>query len=130
MISGKAILPSEVTRYGPMIDGFMRKPLQNAALLSSLDEYFSWLDTLKTICDNAIINGADSEIISSYSTYKRQEKGVNIMLALIQREYDISSDLMAVEIISESIQEIKDMIETIGSKISQARNAIGSNLID
>ena len=117
MISGKAILPSEVTRYGPLTDGFLRKPLQNAALISSIAEFFTWFEALKTQCEEARAKGADDAAVTSYFSLMRQERAVNRMLEIIRNEYGAGSDQMAADIIAESISEIEKSLADITRKI-------------
>jgi CheY-like chemotaxis protein len=116
MVSGKAVLPSEVTAYGPLIDGFLRKPLQNAVLISSIKDFFIWFDELKNQCEGARKGGADESAVSSYFTLRRQEKSMRLMLALIKREYESGGDMMANEIISDAIHKIEEFIEDICQK--------------
>jgi two-component system, OmpR family, response regulator len=125
MISGKAILPAEITRYGPLTDGFLRKPLQNATLIASIEEFFGWFEALTTQCDAARARGADEATVTSYFTLKRQERSVSRMLSIIRKEYGSGSDQMAAEIITDSINEIEDFIREISEKI--ATDEVGMN---
>ena len=117
MISGKAILPAEVTRYGPLTDGFLRKPLQNAVLISAIAEFFEWYDELKKQCDAARAGGVDESVINSYFSLKRQERSIHRMLEIIRKEYGAGSDLMAAEIIADSIREIENALAGISTQI-------------
>jgi CheY-like chemotaxis protein len=125
MISGKAILPSEVIRYGPMIDGFMRKPLQNAVLLSSISEFFSWIEHLKSICDAARDNGIDTGMVASYFSLVRQKHSVQRMLAIINAEYSSSADMMAAQLIADSLKEVEMFAGEINRKIAAIEKETG-----
>ena len=130
MISGKAILPSEVIRYGPMIDGFMRKPLQNAMLLSSISDFFIWIEELSAKCTAAREKGANDLLVSSYFSLKRQEKSVRRMLSIIQTEYSSSEDMMAAQLIADSLKEVEVFAQGICEKISAVEDEIGSAIKD
>ena len=119
MVSGKAILPSEVTAYGPLIDGFMRKPLLNSVLLSKIKDFFIWFDTLKEQCRTARSQGVDETIVSSYFSLMRQERSMTIMLDMIRKEYDSAGDQMAVGIINEAMQGIEVTIHDVSAKIQE-----------
>jgi DNA-binding NtrC family response regulator len=120
MISGKAILPGEVTRYGPLIDGFLRKPLQNATLISSIADFFSWYEALKAQCDAARIQGINESTVTTFLSLKRQERAINRMLQIIRNEYGSGSDQMAAKIIADSIREIEILLEGISCRIKDA----------
>lgn len=125
MISGKAILPSEVIRYGPQIDGFMRKPLQNALLLSSISDFFSWIDNLKERCKQAREKNADESELSLYFSLKRQEHSVRRMLSIIHAEYSTSADMMAAQLIADSLKEVENFADDITQKILVMEARIG-----
>lgn len=126
MVSGKAILPSEVTGYGPLIDGFMRKPLLNAVLISMIKDFFIWFDALKEDCRIARFQGVDDTVVSSYFTLKRQERSMKIMLQMIRKEYDSAGDQMAYDIIHEAIREIEDLIQGLSDKVLEYEATIRS----
>ena len=121
MISGKAILPAEVVRYGPLIDGFLRKPLQNAALIASIAEFLSWFEDLKAQCEDARAHGVDDASVASFFSLKRQDHSITRMLTMIRKEYGSGSDQMAADIIAESINEIEvfhtDIIRKIQANV-------------
>ncbi len=117
MISGKAILPVEVTRFGPLTDGFFRKPLQNAVLIASIAEFFRWFEALQGQCAEARAKGADDAAVASYFSLKRQERAINRMLSIIQKEYGGGSDQTEVNSIADSISEIITFIKEISQKI-------------
>ncbi|MFH0968272.1 MAG: response regulator [Methanobacteriota archaeon] len=117
MISGKAILPVEVIRYGPLIDGFLRKPLQNAILIASIAEFFGWFEALKVQCASARAKGADDSVVAEYFSLKRQDKAIKRMLSIIQKEYGGGSDRIAVDSITDSINEIETFHEGITQRL-------------
>lgn len=128
MISGKAILPAEVIRYGPMTDGFLRKPLQNAGLISSIAEFFRWFESLKEQCAGARTKGADDAVVTSYFSLKRQERAINRMLSIIQKEYGGENDNPTVDIIADSISEIEAFLDEISQKIEKIESELGGML--
>jgi len=124
MVSGKAILPSEISEYGPMIDGFMRKPLLNEALLANIREFFSWFDALEEDCKKARFQGTDESVISSYRSLRRKERSLSVMLAMIRREYDTGGDKIASEIINEAMNNVDSMILDISTRIHEHGDAM------
>ncbi len=126
MVSGKAILPSEVTAYGPLMDGFMRKPLLNAVLLSTIRDFFTWFDDLNDRCRKARFRGVDEDLVTAYASLCRQERSIGIMYNLIRREYDTPGDQMTSDIIGEAMEKIEELAHGISERISEYEPLITS----
>ncbi|HWQ67395.1 MAG TPA: response regulator [Methanospirillum sp.] len=124
MVSGKALLPLEITRYGPQIDGYLRKPLQNVHLITSLSDYFTWYDALRSRCFAASSAGVSSEAISKFFILKRQMRTLEQLVALIHREYDRSPDSFSGELISEEIANITTYVKGIRDQLMLAEQNI------
>lgn len=124
MISGKAILPQEVTQYGPLIDGYMRKPLQNAFLISSIAEYFSWFDSLRDRCEAAITAGRNPDDVALFFTLKRQERSVHLMYWMIKTEYEKNRDPASPHILIDAFNSIEAYIADMTEQIQVVESHI------
>jgi two-component system, OmpR family, response regulator len=125
MISGKAILPQEITNYAPSIDGYLRKPLQNVTLLQSLEDFFIWFEKLTTECERARKNGGDPDLVDQYFSSTREYRSSRQMNEMIHREYDKGRDNQPSDILTEAFAEIDSYIQTVEKKLRDTADKIG-----
>lgn len=125
MISGKAILPQEITNYAPSIDGYLRKPLQNVTLLQSLEDFFIWFEKLTTECERARKNGGDPDLVDQYFSITREYRSSRQMNEMIHREYDKGRDNQPSDILTEAFAEIDSYIQTVEKKLRDTADKIG-----
>ena len=125
MISGKAILPQEISQYGPFIDGYLRKPLQNVTLLNSISAFFDWFDLLREVRDKALVSGKDPELVESYFKMRREYRSISQMYQMVQHEYDKTRDSLAADILTEAFAEIEHYIESVAQKLKYTEGQLG-----
>lgn len=125
MISGKAILPQEITCYSPSIDGYLRKPLQNVTLLQSIEEFFTWFEQLTTECDRARNAGADPDLVDQYFSIRREYRSCSQMSEMIHREYDKGRDNHSSDILTEAFAEIDSYVREVEKRLRDTAEKIG-----
>jgi CheY-like chemotaxis protein len=125
MISGKAILPQEVTQYGPLIDGYLRKPLQNVTLLNALSDFFTWYEKLSKEMNIAKTSGKDPNLVDSYFQLRREYHSVTHMYGMIQHEYDKTRDSITTNILADSFEEIDKHIAQLTQNIRDIESNLG-----
>ncbi len=125
MISGKAILPQEVTQYGPHIDGYLRKPLQNVTLLTALSDFFTWYEKLSKEMNIVKTSGKDPKLVDSYFQLRREYHSVTHMYGMIQHEYDKTRDSLTTNILADSFEEIDKHIAQLTQNIRDIESNLG-----
>lgn len=125
MISGKAILPQEITNYAPSIDGYLRKPLQNVTLLQSIEEFFIWFEELTTECQSVRNAGADPNLVDQYFLFRREYRSSRQMNEMIHREYDKGRDNHPSDILTEAFAEIDTYVQEVEKRLRDTADQLG-----
>jgi len=85
VLTGKALIPNKVLRYGDQIQGFVMKPLRRAELMNVVRTFFTEIENLEARTRAAREQGVDDATIREYIGLRHQVRVLTEMLGCLER---------------------------------------------
>jgi len=110
MSSAKKLHPDELIRYGDSMDGFIIKPFLDSELCETVNEFFSFYETLLKISHAALIQGVPESVRKKWVQLNRQIRAMNQIKEILTPPLIIQEPISPEEFLQQRLFQINQII--------------------